>query len=224
LECAEKLVDIDPEMCVFRGVTAEEEAAAGLMHCLKERNYQNADKLKPKDHVQKSAVAPFMVILGSFFQEVFGIKDQKIVFHIQEQDGERRLTIGIPMQVNGIERHAYPMPPLNFSITSEKQRLSYRRQIASYVETHGAQDIVKHIREQANLRNTVLYAGPDGYPTLNQLQPEYLATRQTRVLAMMRAYLFIFPYQELQPFVQDALDAFLAMLGAIENHGLHNEL
>lgn len=224
LECADKLMSVDLEMCAFRGLTAEEEAASGLMHCLKEHGYENAEKLRPRDHLQKNAVVPFMSILGSLFQETFGEKGLKPIFHIQEQNGERRLTIGIPMSVNGVDTHAYPIPPLNFSVTSEAQRLSYKKEIARFVEARGAKDIISHIKEQANLRNTILYAGPSGYPRLEALEPQFLELRQTRVLAMLRAYLVIFPYRDLQPFVQDGLDAFLAMLGALENNGLHSEV
>lgn len=223
LERAERLLTIDPEMSVFRGVTAEEEAASGLMMCLKELGYQNADKLKPRDHVQKSAVVPFFSILGSFFHETF-LEDMKLIIQIGEIDGERRLKIGIPMENYGIDKLAYPIPPLNFAVTSDEKRPSYKHQIASFIETSGTRDILSYIKKQANIRNTVLYARNEGYPSLEHLKPDFLITRQRRVLAMMRAYLFIFPYRELQPFVQDALDAYLAMLGVLKDHGLNDDV
>lgn len=63
LERAEKLLLIDSSMAVFRCFTAEEEAASGLMYCLKDRGYSNAEKLKQQDHVQKNAVIQFFNIL-----------------------------------------------------------------------------------------------------------------------------------------------------------------
>lgn len=224
LACAEKLLTIDPEMCAFRGITAEEEAASGLMHCLKECGYENAEKLRPRDHGQKSSATPFLSVLGTFFHQTFAANGLQVRFHIKDQEGERRLTIGIPMVVGGVETYAYPVPPLNFSVTSDAQRVSYKQQIAGLIEKTGARDILSYVKTQANQRNTVLYAGPDGYPKLLGLKPDFLSLRQVRVLAMMRAYLFFYPYREHQPFVQDALDAFLAMLGALENHGLHEEI
>lgn len=223
LERANMLREHDLEMCIFRAITAEEEAATGLMMCLKERGYKNSEKLKQRDHTHKNAVVPFLSILGIFFEESFGLQGIKPFLHIQEQDGERRLTIGIPMVVDGLHTHAYPIPPLNLSISSNDRPPSYTRQIAAYVENTQANGIVSHIKEQANLRNKVLYAHTNGYPKVTDLPSEFLATRENRVLAMLKAYLLIFPYREIQPFVQDTLDAFLAMLGVLENHGLHEE-
>jgi len=66
LRRAEVLFPIDRPMAAFRCYTAEEEAASGLMHCLKERRYANAERLNPRNHIQKNAVIPFFSILRSF--------------------------------------------------------------------------------------------------------------------------------------------------------------
>ncbi|MCB1605317.1 MAG: hypothetical protein KDI59_11755, partial [Xanthomonadales bacterium] len=44
LEKAWVIRDIDIEMAVFRGITAEEEAASAVFHCLKNHRYSNAHK------------------------------------------------------------------------------------------------------------------------------------------------------------------------------------
>lgn len=41
------------------------------------------------------------------------------------------------------------------------------------------------------------------------------------VMAMLRAYLMIAPYKEPQRFVQDSLDAFLAMVISLKHEDLH---
>ena len=41
---------------------------------------------------------------------------------------------------------------------------------------------------------------------------------------MLRAYLLIEPYEEPQPFVQDSLGAFLAMLGTLKLDNLHEDV
>ena len=48
LKKAASLSNIDPAMAIFRGITAEEEAASGLMYCLREGNYFDAKRLKPR--------------------------------------------------------------------------------------------------------------------------------------------------------------------------------
>jgi hypothetical protein len=71
LERAEKLFSIDSSMAVFRCITAEEEAATGLMLCLKERGYLNAEKLNTRMHDQKNAVIQFYKILCQFIEDSF---------------------------------------------------------------------------------------------------------------------------------------------------------
>ncbi len=71
LERAETLFPIDRSMAVFRCFTAEEEAASGLMYCLKDKRYKNAEKLNPRNHVQKNAVIQFFSILCQFVEDRF---------------------------------------------------------------------------------------------------------------------------------------------------------
>lgn len=224
LELAEALVAVDPAMAIFRGITAEEEAASGLMFCLQELGYQNSKKLNPRNHVHKSAMIPFFRVLGSFFEETIGANGLKPALHIKIDNGTRRLTVAIPMQVNGSAINAYPIPPLNFSVKSEGRSPSYRRQIERHAQSEGFTNMTSYVKREANLRNELLYASPAGYPTVNEVNPKFLAIKQSHVLALMRAYLFVFPYPDHQLFVQDALDAFLVMLGRLDDHNLHAEV
>lgn len=224
LECAEKIADIDPAMAAFRGLTAEEEAASGFMHCLKERGYKNSDRLKTKDHVHKNAIVPFLDVLGLFFADNMFDYVKKPALMLQGEGLNRRLMLGLLMSVNGEDQWVHPIPPLNFTVSCEAKRLSYRMQIDALVKCRGAKSISAYIRAQANLRNRLLYAGPDGYPGLVDLAPDFFKTRQVRVMALVRGYLLVQPYQEQLSFVQDALDAFLAMLGELKDHGLHEDI
>jgi hypothetical protein len=224
LECAGKIAEIDPTMAAFRGLTAEEEAASGLMHCLKERGYANADRLKPREHVHKNAIAPFLDVLGLFFAETIAAHTKKPALMLQGEGAERRLRLRLLMSVNGEDQWAFPEPPLNFTVTSEAKRLSFRRQIESLVSFRGAKSISAHIRAQANLRNQLLYAGPESYPAGVDLPVNFFEVRKVRVMALVRAYLLVQPYKEQLTFVQDALDAFLAMLGELKDHDLHDDV
>lgn len=224
LELAERIKALDPLMAAFRTLTAEEEAASGLMYCLKELGYENAHMLKPKDHAWKNAMIPFLKMLGMFFAEVFAEKRVQPKLHVQDQDGTTRLTLMVPVSVDGNEQWAYPIPPLNFGVTSDAKRIAYRRQLNSFLEAKGAKDVVTYVKEQANTRNRLLYAGSDGYPHSVEVPEDFYPQRLARVTALLRTYLLIFPYREKQLFVQDCLDAFLAMLGSLKNHDLHDEL
>lgn len=224
LECAAVLVKIDPAMAAFRALTAEEEAATSLMHCLKERGYKNADLLKPKDHVQKNAVSPFLDILGSSFAKTIGTQFQDFKLILDGEGSDRRLMIALSIFIDGQEMWARPIPPLNFTVTSDGKALSYRPEIDRLVETTGRKNILEYLRAQANRRNCLLYAGPDGYPGKVHIPEGFFEGRKRFVLALLRAYLLIQPYSENLTFVQDALDAFLSMAGSLKENELHEFL
>jgi hypothetical protein len=224
LERAEALVKIDLAMASFRALTAEEEAATGLIHCLKERGYKNADLLRPKDHVQKNAVAPFLDVLGMSFAKTIGAQFGDLKLHLQGEGDARRLMIALSIFVNGEEQWASPIPPLNFTATVNGKALSYRPEIDMLVETKGRRNIIEYLRAQANRRNLLLYAGPDGYPSEVSVPEGFFEGRKARVLSLVRAYLLIQPYDEKMTFVQDALDAFLSMVGALKESELHEFL
>lgn len=223
LALATAIAEQDPGMAMFRAITAEEEAASGLMLCLKERRYENAEKLRHRDHVQKSAVIPFLLILGDFFSESFPPNNIKPILHIRDVENISRLTIALPLTINGQSQHAYPVPPLNFLVKTDNRNPSYKQQINRFVENAGATSITSYIKEQANLRNRILYATPSGYPNVESVNPDFLNVREARVITLIRAYLLIHPY-EIQPFVQAAADAFLAMLGTLPVNDLHDSV
>src|SRR5690606_28165522 len=141
----------------------------------------NAEKLDPRNHAHKSATTPFFRVLGSFFQETIGVNGLKPSLHIQTEGGKGRLTVAIPMQVNGSTINAYPIPPLNFSIKSEGRSPSYRRQIERHAQSAGFANIINYVKKEANLRNQLLYANAEGYPTVNEVDPNFLVVRQERV-------------------------------------------
>lgn len=218
---AERLLEIDSVMAAFRGLTAEEEAASGFMHCLKERGYQNADKLNPWDHVHKNAITPFLDSLGLFFAETIDAYVNKPALKLQGEGKDRRLMLGLFINVNGHDQWAYPIPPLNFTVTTDEKRLSFQRQIDFLSEHRWEKNILAYIKDQANTRNQLLYARPDGYRYQGELNPDYLATRTVRVMALLRAYLLVQPYKERLTFVQDSLNAYLVMIGKLKENDLN---
>lgn len=208
-------MSIDRPMAVFRCYTAEEEAASGLMHCLKERGYANADRLKPRNHVHKNAVIPFLKILKKFFDESLGVAGVEPEIQLREVGGHRQLFLAVSIVVNGESTVFLSDPPLNFSVSKHAQRVSYKKHIDAYVRSQGAKDIDDHLRDMANKRNLVLYAGPKGYPADIEITEKFLPAYCARVLAIVRAYLLIQPHAQQQSYVQDSLDAYLEMLGLL---------
>jgi hypothetical protein len=218
LEKAEALSGIDPAMAIFRGITAEEEAASGLMHCLRELDYVGAGHLKPRNHQHKHAVIPFLRILGLFFGQIFEKNVKEYRLRIKEEDGQTRLMLAFPLSVGGEQKWAYPIPPFNFAVKVgvAAKPPSYQSQISAFVDAKGAKNIRSYLKKVANLRNEILYAGPDGYPEVTALKPGFLHEKASNVLILLHTYLLISPYSDRQPFVQDALGAFLTMVDALE--------
>jgi len=210
-------------MSVFRAITAEEEAASALMFALQERAYDDARKLDPRDHMQKNALIPFFIAVSSFAANaLLSVGLQAPLMVIRNEDGGRRLMIALQMG----DTIAYPTPPLNFStlVGSNKKPPSYKKQIENYLKEQGESgDIIRHARNRANERNTILYASADGFRRVNRFSRSDLRLRKARVMALMGAFLMIEPWHEKQPFVQDCLYAFLGLLRK-GNYDLHAEI
>lgn len=222
LQRAEKLFEIDSPMAVFRCYTAEEEAASGLMHCLKECGYSNTSELKPQYHLHKNALIPFFSIVCQFIEDSFRQYGIEINLLIKESSIGNHVALEVSMASLTGPLKLAPAPPFNFSFVHEGKRFSYRRQIDKYIEAKNAREIKDHLRQEANKRNALLYATPKGYPSSIEVTPQFLPAYWRRVIAMLRAYLMIAPYKEPQPFVQDTLDAFLAMVISLNLADLHD--
>jgi len=166
---------IDPAMAMFRGITAEEEAASGLMHALISRNYPRAELLRPRDHLQKHAVMPFLLALVHHLREIKLNGLCRVRLAITGVDGFDRLVVGLLLE--GEELTAMPTPPLNFSVREGDgggEFPNITRNVRALLGPTGYSNVRSFLRNEANLRNRILYAGPDGYPQVHDLQPEYL--------------------------------------------------
>lgn len=208
---------IDPAMAVFRGITAEEEAASGLMHALVLRDYPNSNLLKPRDHVQKHAVTPFLRSLLRHLAEIKlnGVCGVRLA--VTEIEGANRLVVGFVLEGEGEPQTAMPVPPLNLSLrdgnTDRFPDLS--RNVREILEPTGYTNVLSFLQAESNLRNRILYAAPDGYPLIEDLQPQYILERQRRVLTILKATLLVLPYDEVQPFASDALASFLRLVDRV---------
>lgn len=223
LKLGEKLYPVDSSMGVFRYITAEEEAASGLMQCLKDKRYTNAEKLDTWRHKHKHAIIPIFTAIRSYIQGMAASKTMNIELTITEED-EKSIKLIVSTIINGEEVSFSPIPPLNFGLSSDGKRLSYKPQLESLANSKGVKDIVSHIEKSANIRNRILYATKDGYPSQVEVEPYFFTAYQNRVFSMLRVYLMIVPYNEKMQFVQDVLDALLNMLGSLKLDDIHTEI
>jgi len=204
-------------MAVFRGITAEEEAASGLMHALISRKYPNAELLRPRDHLQKHAVIPFLRALLDHLREIKLDGLCSVRLAITSVDGFDRLVV--LLLLDGEELTAMPVPPLNLSVREGDggEFPNITRNVRALLGPTGYSNVLCFLRNEANLRNRILYAGPDGYPQVHDLQPEYLMERQRRVFAILKAALLILPYEQIQPLAAEALESFLRLIEKLKD-------
>lgn len=217
LEGAWKIKDIDPEMAVFRAITAEEEAATAIFIALKEKGYKNAQKLKFKKHSYKQALEPFVTAISKFIADIarwpnfpFG-KNYRL--SLEGEGNERRLILSFYFK-NGL---ATPIPPLGFKINKNGKPYFFEKELLEITSGQNRDDIVKHIEDITNLRNSILYSRPDGIPKITSSIENHLQKRYRTVMTFLKIYALIYPYRGKALFVEQALRAFLLMMGEIED-------
>lgn len=80
---------------------------------------------------------------------------------------------------------------------------------------NGARHFQEHWTKLSNRRNEILYAAEQGGPSWDGSVDGYVRRRRQVILHNLVIYLMIEPYPEKQLFVQQALSAFLHLLGLI---------
>lgn len=226
LDWAWKLRTVDPEMAAFRAITAEEEAATAIFVALRRRGYEDADKLRPRDHVHKNAVIPFFDAITRVIA-AHGAQLPGAQLYLKTEEDPPLLTFRFrqPHPLTGEEVWAYPQPPLNVSVTSGpvgelKRDEDFTAGVKEIVQAAKVKDIMTYLRNRANERNRVLYAADNGFPSMTGDIEKGLRSYQRNVFTLLRIYLLIDQYERKQLFVQQALTAFLRtlkMLPAIDD-------
>ena len=134
MERAYLLEKIDPEMAMFRAITAEEEAVRAIFHALQRLNYPHARELDWQKHKHKAAVV-------HYFEAIAGLVRKAIVptpqISIEKVDGVD--TVRIRFQVPSPEgpewiAWLYPEPPLDFNYEIDGKRHDFRPEIDALLE------------------------------------------------------------------------------------------
>jgi hypothetical protein len=215
LERAKRLAEIDSNASVFLAITAEEEAVSSIFLALKHLRYDCADKLKHHNHVHKSAFVPFCEALSNIFS-LFNKSNPQVTI-----DTERkipRLFLKLTMfDFNGNPLLAKPDVPFGFTVDSDMPVDTFENALKKYFGEH-YQKLNKWLEKAANKRNMVLYASPSGIPKVKIENPDaYFMEYENKLNHLMLLYFLIAPYREKQLFVQQALYAFVKMIGQVPN-------
>ena len=204
-------------MAMFRAITAEEEAATAIFHSLQRLRYPGASGLNPRNHIHKNALAPFLHAVEMALNQVPFDKFRGTLQFV-DHDGRRAIQIHweLPWLPDGY--HMESVAPLNFRFSEtqlgkEPRLVDFKRQLADLTTQVKKRDVMKHIRERANLRNQILYAGSEGYPGVSGDIDAGLREFQVRIFRSLRILLMIDPYRKHQEFVKHALGVFLGVVG-----------
>src|SRR5262249_46589171 len=114
---------------------------------------------------------------------------------------------------NGQKYAIEPEPPLHGVVRLQGVQHDFAEELKQLATLQKAKTIMAHIRKLANERNRLLYAGSQGIPDVQDLKDEFFIATARQVFRNLAVYLFIIEYTQRQDFVQQALNAFLKMLG-----------
>jgi len=227
LEKAWAIRELDAEMAVFRGITAEEEAASALFYCLKQHKYKNSSKIAFREHKHKLGLFPFIQGAGKFLGQ-FLLQDSfpfdRFQIHYTEKNGRKGLELHLLMR-NG-DYTAQPIPPLHFTISDPKTGMvcTFERSFQELITGDGYDDTLKYLKDIANTRNKLIYADEAGMPKFSGDINGYLVWQKKKVMLFLQIILMIDPWEKTEGsslFVQQALDAFLLMLDRISTDEIH---
>ena len=224
IEKARRLVGVDNEMAAFRSITAEEEGATGIIHALKNIGYDRSELLNSRDHKHKSGLWSLFRIISEFMHDVGA--EKYFAGKVIEGSGDNagKLEICFPSPLPGDSRWVHPVPPLNFSISSDGKNIAFQKQADKLASAHNKNQLKNHISKEANLRNELIYASHEGIPNVLEDPANFISMRERRVMVFTYAYLLIAQYPERQLFVQQCLDAYLRLLGRNRADHLHDAL
>ncbi len=212
IQNAWKIRSLDPDMSVFRSITAVEESATAIFHTLKRHGYEGSDKLQLRSHVHKAALRPFLGAIETNFAnsrlEQFSLALEAVG---TGKDGRILVRFSLPNAPEDM-KYAYPEPPLHFALGRNGEKYHFTEELRDIVNKHNADTILKHVKALANRRNRLLYASPEGVPKVMALPDCFLLRERDTVFQHLCIYLMIDPYCEKQLFVQQALESFLKML------------
>jgi hypothetical protein len=113
----------------------------------------------------------------------------------------------------------YPIPPLDFIVTVDGKDPDVMAEMLKLSGGEGLSRLQQLIRERANERNQLLYAGEKGLRIYTgSIEPHFARYRQN-VFGLLTIFVLVDEHPPIQRVVQQCLTAFLAALDAIYPKG-----
>jgi hypothetical protein len=224
LKSAWKIRDIDLGMSVFRGITAIEEAATGIIYAMQEIGYDHAEKLSGHDHKHKAAVSMFLKVLET---AIFDPSTQGLPkIYIREEQNDNQILIRTAFKFDSLspDTEWRPNPPLDFAISVDGLLMSFSNHYANVTKNNGYTYFIKYLAKLANKRNRILYATEEGCPEIINIEPRFFSETASEIQNMAIAYLLISQHKEKQQFVQQSLNSILLNIDKLNAENMNPEL
>ncbi len=202
----------DKEMAAFRAITGEEESATAVFHSVMRKKYKDASKLDVTSHIHKTALHPFLLGVGKLLGETYVKGGYNPTLECNENENPRRFKTRITVKKDGHEKWAYSIPPLHFTVSVNDEVHDFSPELNEISSEKNAKNISRYVTKLAKRRNQILYATPEGMPSIASEIDPLLIYRESAIYTNLLVYLMIDPYKEHQNFVQQCLDAFIKML------------
>lgn len=213
---ARQLLSIDREIASFRAITAEEEATAALFKSLQLRNYPDSEKLSLHKHLHKAAVTPF---ISAVKRAIVG-GDGKLNIRLTLDIAEPSITVQILLKQFGVEIPGHeglslqlvePLGLLGAKEDGSSPTSFYDDHISKVANAVNAKNILEFVRQEANVRNLLLYASDKALP-LSKATMETIELRQRRAETCLLLAIAVLQLRKHQAMAVQGLAAFLKML------------
>lgn len=206
---------IDSEMSLFRAITAEEEAATALILALKQRSYEGAESVNPRNHVHKAAISPFLDAVNNLLAAV-GFPPPILTLESGEHP-QLMVTVDIAALTGSSEPQVGAIDqPFNYLLSKGGQKAAYffEHELQALATSGGAQSIKALVEREANLRNRLLYASDEGIPQVN-FNDSVILKRRDRVYRLALITIGILQTPQRQLFASQCLQAYKMAVGQI---------
>jgi hypothetical protein len=213
VEKAIKIRNIDYEMCAFRLITAEEEASTAIFMALKQKKYLNAERIRHHDHIYKNSVIPFLRAISTVFKKEI---IDKLKPRIEFSSKDEIVKISVIHNLSGKEYRVNANPPLNFNIEFNDNKLKYEELLKELANSKNKKYISEYLKESANIRNLILYAGPKGLHSIPDLSDNVIKGRIDHIYLLISIYTMIDQHNEIQFIAQDCLTEFVNIIDKIK--------
>jgi len=207
--------EVDPEMAAFRVLCAGEEAASAVFRALQRREYDGADRLLPKDHRHKAALAVLLravethLATAGFSQ----LTRSDIVVNTRDPSESLGLRVRLQLTPGSWTPWLSSTPPLEMELQANGVAHDFEQDIRAVTHRATLNAVRRFVGKLSNQRNLLLYASPNGVAFVDPANTEnVIRENQRRVFGTLVVFEMIDSHVEHQRLVKQGLSALLELI------------